>query len=89
MVFKYLSRILSMHNINAHVVHAHLLKTRSYLNHVRKIFRGENASPCMCGKFWKSIVQSVLLYCSETWALTPALLRRLEEFQLLCAYKLA
>ena len=45
-----------------------------------KVLRGENASPCTAAKFYVAIVQAVLLYGSESWTLSPALLARLEGF---------
>ncbi len=81
-IFRYLGRVLSMYNDDAHAVRAQLIKARSCWNRVGKVPRGENALPRVCGKFWKSIVQSILLYCSKTWVISPALLKRLEGLQI-------
>ena len=40
-------------------------------------------------KFYKAVVQSVLLYGSETWNLTKAALARLEGFHTQAAYRMA
>ncbi len=88
-VFKYLGRMVNIHDEDRPAVRAQLRKARACWNWIARILDGENASPRVCRKFFKSIVQSVLLYCSETWNLTPCLLRRLEGFQLRCAYQMA
>ena len=43
----------------------------------------------MSAKFYKAIVQSVLLYGSETWVLSPAVMARLEGFHIHAAYRIA
>jgi hypothetical protein len=40
----------------------------------------ENLTPRVAAKFYKAVVQAVLLYGSETWNLTKAVLARLEGF---------
>ena len=50
--------------------------------------RYENASPRVCGMFYKATVQAVLLYGSETWNLSPAMLRTLESFHLRAARRM-
>ncbi len=39
--------------------------------------------------FYKAVVQAILLYGSETWCLSPALLARLEGFHIKAAYRMA
>ena len=51
--------------------------------------RKENAPPQVSAKFYKAIVQSVLLYGSKTWVLSTASLARLEGFHLRAAYRMA
>ena len=43
----------------------------------------------MAAKFYKAVVQAVLLYRSETWNLTKSALARLEGFHVHAAYKMA
>ncbi len=88
-MFQYLGCMLSMHDDDTHVVRTHLAKAHSCWNWVALNLNGENASLCVCGKFWKAVMQSVLLYCSKTWVLTPTLLERLEGIQLRCTYQMA
>ncbi len=39
--------------------------------------------------FYKSVVQAVLLFGSESWVLTPVLLKRLEGFHIWYVYQMA
>ncbi len=39
--------------------------------------------------FFKAVVQAVLLYGSKTWCLSPALLARLDGFQIKAGYRMA
>jgi hypothetical protein len=45
--------------------------------------------PWVSAKFYKAIVQSVLLYGSETWVLSPAVMARLKGFHIRRAYRMA
>ena len=51
--------------------------------------RAENASPCVCGLFYKATVQSILLFGCETWNLSPKSLHSLEGFYLRTAWHMA
>jgi hypothetical protein len=51
--------------------------------------RRENAPPRVSAKFYKAIVQSVLLYGSKTWVLSLAVLARLEGFHIRASYRMA
>ena len=53
------------------------------------MLRSENAPTQICGMFYCGVVQAVLLFGSETWALGPALLARLEGFHICCTYRMA
>jgi hypothetical protein len=53
------------------------------------VLRGENTAPRIAAKFYKAVVQAVLLYGSETWNLTKSALARLEGFHVCAAYKMA
>jgi hypothetical protein len=56
---------------------------------VGQVLHKENAPPQISAKFYKAILQSVLLYGSETWVLSTAALARLEGFHLRAAYRMA
>ena len=49
------------------------------------MLRAENASPRICGLFYKATVQAVLLFGSESWNLTPLALEFLEGFHIRAA----
>jgi hypothetical protein len=49
------------------------------------VLRAENASPKVCGVFYKAVVQAVLLFESEMWKLSPASLKSLEGFHIRAA----
>jgi hypothetical protein len=56
---------------------------------VGQVLQGENASPCVAAKFYKAVVQSVLLYGSEMWNLTKAVFARLKGFYICASYGMA
>ena len=64
-------------------------KARGTWARVGQVLRGENAAPRVAAKFYKAVVQSVLLYGSETWNLTETVLARLEGFHIRAAYRMA
>ena len=49
----------------------------------------ENTPSKVSAKFYKAVVQSVLLYSRETWNLTKAALEWLEGFHISAAYWMA
>jgi hypothetical protein len=53
------------------------------------MIRAENASPRTCGIFYKATVQSILLFGSETWNLSPSSLKHLEGFHIRAAWRMA
>ena len=64
--FKYLGRVLSMEDDDTHAVRDRLAKARRVWNRISNVLKGENASPRVCGVFYLAVVQSTLLYSSET-----------------------
>jgi hypothetical protein len=50
-----------------------------------RILSSEDASPKVMGTFYKTIVQSVLLYGSESWVLTKPMIKKLASFHRRCA----
>ncbi len=81
-VFKYLGCVPSQDDGNAHTVRFQIVKARWCWAQNRKVLRSKNASPRVCGYFYKAVVQAVMLFGSESWNLTPALLTRLEGFRI-------
>ena len=88
-VFKFLGRLLAQDNNNAQAVQQQLRKARGIWARVGQVLRGENVGPRITAKFYKAVVQAVLLYSSETWNLTKSALARLEGFHVRAAYKMA
>jgi len=56
---------------------------------VGQVLQVDNTPPKFSAKFYKAVVQSVLLYGSETWNLTKTALARLEGFHIRAAYRMA
>ncbi len=53
------------------------------------MLRAENVPPHVAAKFYKAVVQAVLLYGSETWVLSTTALASLEGFHIRAAYRMA
>jgi hypothetical protein len=87
-VFRYFGHLLSQDDDDIQAVRSQLCKARGTWARVGQVLRRENASPRVSAKFYKAIVQSVLLYGSETWVLSPAVLARLEGFLIRTAYQM-
>ena len=69
-------------------VRGNLAKARPVWAQISRVLRAENASARVCGMFYKATVQSVLLFGSETWALSPATLERLAGFHVKAARRM-
>jgi hypothetical protein len=52
------------------------------------MIRAENAPPHACSKFYKATVQSILLFGSKTWNLSPSSLKLLEGFHIRAAWRM-
>ena len=57
-----------------------ITKARKSWAMVSRILRRDGATPRVSSMFYKAIVQSKLLYGSESWVLTPTMLKALEGF---------
>jgi len=88
-VFWYLGRLLSQDDNDIQAMWSQLCKARGTWARVGQVLQRENASPRVSAKFYKEIVQSVLLYGSEMWVLSPAAMARLEGFHIRAAYRMA
>ena len=53
------------------------------------MLHGENVMPRVAAKFYKAVVQAILLYGSKMWNLTAPALARLEGFHICVAYEMA
>jgi hypothetical protein len=56
---------------------------------VSNVLRAQNAPPRISAKFYTAVVQSLLLYGSETWVISKSVMARLEGFHIRAAYKMA
>ena len=88
-VFRYLGRLLSQNDDDIQAVWSQLHKARGTWARVGQVLRKENTPPRVSAKLYKAIVQSVLLYGSKTWVLSPAVMARLEGFHICAAYRMA
>ncbi len=88
-VFKYLSGMMAKDNNNVQAVQYQLHKAWGTWARIGQVLRSENTTPRVAAKFYKAVVQAVLLYGSETWNLTKAVLAWLEGFHVRAAYCMA
>ena len=88
-VFKYLGRLLAYNNNDSQAVRGNLKKARDIWARLSRTMWAENASPRVCGMFYKVTVQTILLSGSKTWNLSPASLKSLEGFHTWAAWCMA
>ena len=88
-VFKYLGRLLAQDDDDIQAIRAQIRKARATWSRVGQVLRGEHTPPRVAAKFYKAVVQALLLYGSETWVLSPTMLARLEGFHIRAAYRMA
>ena len=71
--FKYLGRIISSYDDNWPVVVANLQKELNNWAWISHILGREGADANTLGIFYKTVVQSWLLFGSEIWVMTPCI----------------
>ena len=81
-MFKYLGRYLAYADSNVPTIRKNLGKARAIWGRLSRVLRKENAPAKVCASLYRATVQAVLLFGSETWVLTLALLRSLEGFHM-------
>ncbi len=79
-VVKYLGRMMAQDNNDIQAMRHQLCKARGTWTRIGQVLRSKNVTPWVEAKFYKAVVQAVLLYGSKTWNLTKAVLARLEGF---------
>jgi hypothetical protein len=84
-VFKYLGWLLAYDDNDTQAMQGNLKKARKSWGQVSCVLRAENASPKVCGVFYKATVQAVLLFESEMWKLSTSSLKSLEGFHIRAA----
>ncbi len=72
--------LLAQDDDDVQAVHRQIRKARGVWARIGQALRGENTSPRVAAKFYKAVVQSVLLSGSKTWNLTKPVLAWLEGF---------
>jgi hypothetical protein len=87
--FKYLGRIVTDDDNDDKAVDANLEKARKKWGQVGKFLRSNDANPKLMATFYKAIVQAVLLYGSESWAISTNKMRELNAFHNRCARVIA
>jgi hypothetical protein len=83
--FKYLGRITSDDDDDLPAVRDNMKKARKRWARVSRVLTRDGATAKTKGKFYLAVVQSVLLYGSETWVLSEKMRRMLEGFHNRCA----
>jgi hypothetical protein len=66
-----------------------MLKAWGVWAQVGQVLRGENVMPRVATKFYKVVIQAILLYGRETWNLSASALARLEGLHIRVAYRMA
>jgi hypothetical protein len=89
LMFCYLGRILAANNSDWPALHRNLQKAKCKWTLISCPLSKTGVSPRHIGYFYKAIVQSVLLYWSETWTVTPQMLATLDGFHHQIARKIA
>jgi hypothetical protein len=88
-VIQYLGHLLAYDDNDAQAVRGNLKKVRAVWSRLSCTIKSENASPHACGIFYKATVQSILLFGSKTWNLSPSSLKLLEGFHIRAAWRMA
>ena len=80
--FKYLGRILEETDDDERAANRQLTRasSRARWGRIARILTIDGASPRGMGYFYKAIIQTVLLYGSESWTLTGRMIGRLRSF---------
>ncbi len=88
-LFHYLGMILDQDDNDIRAVQSQIKKAQGIWARVGQVLQADNTPPKVSAKFYKAVVQLVLLYGSETWNLTKTALAQLEGFHIRAAYQMA
>ena len=88
-LFRYLGRILAQDDDDVRAVRSQIKEAQGIWTRVGQVLQVDNTPPKVSAKFYKAVVQSVLLYGGETWKPTTTALARLEGFHIRAAYRMA
>jgi hypothetical protein len=78
--FKYLGRYFTSTDSDWPTLYKNLQKARAKWAIIAKVLVRDNATPRVSGMFYKAVVQAILLYGSESWVITPAMIKVLDSF---------
>jgi hypothetical protein len=84
-VFRYLGRPMSADDSDWPAVQYNITKARARWAQVSRVLVRDGATPKISALFYKAVCMSVLLFGSETWVLTEAIIRSLSSFHLRAA----
>ncbi len=87
--FQYLGRILAQDDDDVWAVRNQIKKARGIWARVGQVLMVDLTPPKVSAKFYKAVMQSVLLYGSKTWNLLTTALAQLEGFHICTAYRMA
>ena len=79
--FKYLGQVISAADVNWPAVVKNLAQERKVWIRMSHILRREGAAPRVSIYIFKAVVQAVLIFGSETWVVTPHMVKALGGFQ--------
>jgi hypothetical protein len=82
--FKYLGRVLDAEDNDQKAVMYNLNKAKQQWGRLTRVLASAKGKPKTMAKFYMAIVQAVLLFGSETWALTKEMEGRLNAFHHRC-----
>jgi hypothetical protein len=88
-VYRYLGCLLLQDDNDVQALQSQLRKVQGMWARVRQVLRRENAPPRNSAKFYKAIVQPILLYRSKMRVLIKAVMARLEGVHIRAAYWMA
>ena len=79
--FNYLGRVLSVADDDWPEVIRNLMKARAVWRRMTRILRREGERPRLSEFFFKAVIQLVLLFDAETWAVNPRMGQVMGGFQ--------
>jgi hypothetical protein len=84
--FKYLGRMVTANDDDMKAVEHNIRRARMSWGNLKRILsKGKMKNPKAATSVYKTVVHAVLLYGSETWATTNAMVKKLENFHRRCA----
>ena len=76
--FKYLGWVLHRADNDWSAVLHNIRRARQVLGHLSKVMRREGVDTIISAKFYRAVVQAVLIFGAKTWVLLAAMLKKFE-----------